>query len=195
MILGYLLFAHLLADFVLQPKKLVLWKIKSKDGIIVHALIHFFTNVLILLPIIIIGNYWLIAVAFIISFIHFWIDEAKISYDLNHDQKLIPFLLDQFMHLLTILLVYFFISNIVISLPAGDFYTFYQDIRVNIFLSFLVLVSTTVDIYRFQKIREKDRKAKLNFNLDGILTRVMVLCLLYGLFILLGFYARGNGGF
>ncbi|MBI5754436.1 DUF3307 domain-containing protein, partial [Candidatus Peregrinibacteria bacterium] len=110
MILGYLIFAHLLGDFIFQPNRLVLWKIKSKCGILTHVIVHFILNLLILSPFIWNGHYWVIAAAFLICFAHFWIDEIKISYDLKHDKKVIPFLIDQLMHLLTILLVYFFIQ-------------------------------------------------------------------------------------
>lgn len=195
MILGYLLLAHLLGDFILQPKKLVVWKMKRFQGVLVHASIHFLITLLILAPMIFNGYYWLIGVAFIISFLHFWIDEAKISYDLKHDHKVIPFLIDQLMHLLTILLVYFFISKIAIELPATGFYSVYQDIKIIMFLSFLILVSSTVDIYYFQKLREKNKKAELKINFSKMFTRIIVLCLLYGLFMLLSFYARDNGAF
>ncbi|MBI5754494.1 DUF3307 domain-containing protein, partial [Candidatus Peregrinibacteria bacterium] len=127
----------------------------------------------------------------LICFAHFWIDEIKISYDLKHDKKVIPFLIDQLMHLLTILLVYFFIQNIPLTLPAGGFYRIYGDIRPVIFLSFLILCTTTIDIYRFQKIREKNHAATLKLKPREIFIRVVVFTLIYVLFTALSYYARG----
>src|SRR3989338_5398495 len=142
MILSYFILAHLLGDFVFQPGSLVLWKGRSKKGVFVHTLIHFGINILVLLPFLINGYLWLIPAAAIISFIHFWLDQAKINYNLTHDQKVLPFVVDQLLHLLTIMIVYFFLAEITVTLPQTTFYLVYTDIRIIIFLSFLILVSS-----------------------------------------------------
>lgn len=183
MILGYLILAHLLGDFIFQPNRLVIWKIKSKFGILAHAGIHFFLNLLLLSPFIWNGHYWLIAAAFIICFVHFWIDKTKISYDLRHHKKVIPFLLDQLMHFLTILLVVFFTQNLPLYLPSGDFYEIYGNSYLTIFLSFIVICSTVVEIYHFQKIREKNHAATLKLNHKEMLLRVIIFTLIYALLI------------
>lgn len=152
MILGYLLLSHLLADFVLQPKKLVLWKIKSKLGTLVHAVIHFVVLTLAFLPIIIVnGYYWILAVLFGLALAHFVIDEAKIHYSLKHTRKIKPFIADQLLHVLTLLLAYFLISKESIYLPQSTFYAFYTDIHIIILLCLLVFFGTVIDIYRQQK--------------------------------------------
>jgi hypothetical protein len=112
MILLYLILSHLIGDFVLQPNKLVHWKIKSKKGAFVHVLIHFIVNLLIFLPFLIKGYLWLIVVFFFMSFIHFWIDEVKIKYDLKYDKKVKAFILDQFLHLLIVFIAYIAIRYI-----------------------------------------------------------------------------------
>ena len=190
MILGYLILAHLLADFVLQPSKLVLWKIRSKYGVFVHVLVHFVINIIVLLPFILNGYYWPIAAAFVICFAHFWIDQAKISYDLSHDKKVMAFLTDQLIHLLTIMLVYFFVQNLALSLPVSGFYSIYSDIRIVIFFSFLILCSSAVEIYHFQKVREKKRDAMLKLHPRNIALRIFVFTLIYILFMILSYYAR-----
>lgn len=190
MILSYLILAHLLGDFIFQPSKLVLWKIKSKYGVFVHVLVHFVVNLLILSPFILNGYYWPIGAAFVVCFAHFWIDQAKISYDLKHDKKVKAFLIDQLMHLLVIMLVYFFVQKMVLSLPIGDFYSIYSDIRVVIFLSFLILCSSAVEIYHFQKVREHKRDARLKLNLRNITLRIFVFTLVYILFMILSYFAR-----
>lgn len=192
MILGYLIFGHLLADFIFQPNSLVIWKHKSKTGIFVHVLIHFFVNIIVLLPFLINGYFWLIYVSAGLAFTHFWIDRVKINYDLKHDKKVIPFIIDQLLHLLTILVAYFFIQNIPLKLPEAKFYTIYSDIRIIIFLSFIVFVSTVIEVYHYQREREKNSQAKLEINSHKILIRILVFSLVYIFFMLLSFYARGG---
>lgn len=191
MILGYLIFGHLLADFVLQPSRLVIWKHESRLGVFVHVLIYFLINMLILLPFLLNGNLWLVYIAFGLAFTHFWIDQAKINYDLKHDKKVLPFIIDQLLHLLSILVAYFFIQNIPLNLPLTKFYTIYSDIRIVIFLSFIVFVSVVVEVYYYQQQREKNVNAKLKINHNRLLTRVIVFSLIYIFFMLLSFYARG----
>ena len=190
MILGYLILAHLLADFVFQPTKLVLWKIRSKYGVLVHVLVHFVVNLIVLSPFIINGHYWPIGAAFVICFLHFWIDQAKISYDLDHDKKIMAFLMDQLIHLLVMMVVYFFVQNFTLTLPLSSFYQFYADIRIVIFFSFLILCSSAVEIYRFQKVREKKHNATLKMHPRNIALRIFVFSLVYILFMVLSYFAR-----
>lgn len=194
MILGYLILAHLLGDFIFQPSKLVIWKIKSKYGILVHVLVHFVINLIVLAPFIFNGHYWSILAAFIICFVHFWIDQAKISYDLKHNKKVMAFLLDQLMHLLVIMLVYFFVQNLPLTLPTSGFYAVYSDIRVIIFFSFLILCSSAVEIYHFQKVREKKHDATFKFNPRNIALRIFIFTLVYVLFMVLSYFARAPHG-
>lgn len=189
MIVAYLIFAHLLGDFIFQPTKLVLWKIKSKKGTFVHVLIHFLLTTLILAPYILNGYPGVIFVAFGLAFVHFWIDEAKINYDLKHDQKVLPFLVDQLMHILTIGVAYFLIQDITFSLPQTAFYYVYSDIRLVIFLSFIVFISTVVEIFHFEQKREQKKAKKLKINSDKMLSRVIIFSILYAIFLIISFYA------
>lgn len=190
MILGYFILAHLLADFIFQPSKLVLWKIRSKYGVLVHVLVHFVVNLIVLSPFILNGHIWPIGAAFAICFLHFWIDQAKINYDLKHDKKIMAFLLDQLIHLLVMMIVYFFVQNIALSLPETGFYQIYSDIRVVIFFSFLILCSSAVEIYHFQKVREKKNDATLKMHPRNIALRIFVFTLVYILFMVLSYFAR-----
>lgn len=191
MILGYLMFAHLLGDFIFQPTSLVQWKMKSKNGVFVHVLIHFAISALIIMPFIINGYFWLLGIIAFISFTHFWIDQAKINYNIKHDQKVKPFIIDQLLHLVTLLVIYFFIANIPLQLPTTYFYQLYSDAYIIIFLSLIVFVSTVIEIYHFQKQREKNARAQLKMNSSRVLTRITVFTVLYIVFVLIGFYARG----
>lgn len=189
MILGYLIFTHLVGDFVLQPESLVEWKMKNVKGVLVHVLIHFIVGTAVLLPFILHGYWWLICAVFVISFLHFWIDQAKINYNLKHDKKVRPFIIDQMLHLLAILVVYFFIGNVQFILPATVSYRIYTDINLVMFCSFLIFSTTVVETYRYQFVHEKNAKAKLNLNPEKILKRISVFTMIYALFMLLAYYA------
>ncbi len=194
MILPYLILSHLLGDFLLQPTKLVLWKMKSIKGLFTHASIHFLIGILILLPFIINGHFWLIGVIFLISFVHFWIDLSKINYDLKHDKKVAPFLIDQLLHFLTILVVYFFIKDFKLVLPNTKFHQIYTDINIIIFFAFLILISVFIEILYFQKTREYSKNAKLKMYSRKMMTRVIIFTIIYIAFILIGFYVQGGQG-
>lgn len=189
MILSYLILTHLLGDFVLQPSKLVHWKMRSHKGTLVHSLIHFFIGIILLLPFILNGYTWLITIVFTISLIHFFIDQAKISYSLRHDEKVRPFIIDQMMHLLAIMIVYFFLNQIPFVLPENDFTLIYTDLKIINFFSFLVFVSSVIEIYNFQKKREKNGAVRLKFNKIEMVKRMLVFTIVYGLFTILSIYS------
>jgi len=189
MILTYLILAHLLGDFIFQPKKLVIWKMRSKWGTFVHALVHLIINVAILLPFILAGEYWLLYTVTALTFTHFWIDEAKINYDLKHDNKVRPFIIDQLLHLLTILLAYFFMGELTINLPEGQFFKIFSDIRIINLISFLIFSTTVIEIFRFQKEREHNKKALFHFDANSMLNRMIGFTIIYGIFMFLAIYA------
>ncbi len=148
-ILIYFILAHLIGDFVFQPKKLVKWKMKNKVGGLVHALIHFVITTLVLLPFILNNNEWLLALIFLISFTHFWIDEAKINYSLKHDKKIPPFFLDQLVHFVVILASYFLIKHVEVSLPVNDFIYLYTNPEIIFFVFLIVIIGVSYEIYKF----------------------------------------------
>lgn len=189
MILSYLILTHLLGDFVLQPSKLVHWKMRSYKGTLVHSLIHFFIGIVLLLPFIFNGYAWLIAIVFTISLIHFFIDQAKISYSLKHDEKVRPFIIDQMLHLLTIMLVNFFLGNMEFTLPENQFTLIYSDLKIINFFSFLVFGGSVIEIYNFQKNREKNTKAQLKFNKIEMVKRMLAFTMVYGFFTILSIYS------
>ena len=189
MIFSYFLLAHLLADFVFQPAKLVQWKMKSMLGTLVHVLIHFVVSAIILLPFILNGYHWLLLIIAGITTVHFIIDQAKINYDLKHDQKVKPFIIDQLLHLLTILIAFEFIRDKEFILPnTNSFYEFYANTDIITFLSFIVVVSTVVEVFNFQKKREKNDNAKLKINSDQVLGRIIVFTVIYAFSMILSFY-------
>jgi len=190
MLLTYLILAHLLGDFIFQPESLVKYKMKSYKGILLHVFIHFILNILILLPFLLNGYTWLIYVILWICFAHYWIDYLKINYDLHHDKKVQPFIVDQLLHLLTLLISYFFIEDIPLYLQVSNwFYNFYTNVYIILFFSFLVFITTVIEIYNFQKNRENNPKSKYYLKTKSIANRIIVFTVIYVIFTFLSYYS------
>jgi len=185
MILAYLILAHLLGDFVFQPSKLVKWKMESKVGTLVHASVHLIIGLLVLSPFILKGYYSLILVLLFVNVIHFFIDEGKINYDLKHDEKVKPFLLDQLVHFVVILTGVILVSDIRFILPNTLFHRLYTDIRIINFASFVIFITSVIEIYNFQISREKDKKVKIRFNGKAMKKRALIFTLLYFSFMII----------
>lgn len=89
-----LFLSHIVADFLLQPTNLVLFKQRHKAGVILHAAIHAGTMYLLILP----KNFTLGAVILAIAVIHGLIDVLKIRYQKKNAGFNLPFLFDQLAH-------------------------------------------------------------------------------------------------
>lgn len=86
--------AHLIADFLLQPKRLVELKEKRISGIILHVSIHGLVMALLIWP----RSFTAIAVILLITILHGAIDQMKISLS-NKDNLALPyFFTDQLAH-------------------------------------------------------------------------------------------------
>jgi len=105
MIFTKLLLAHFLGDFLLQPTKWVLHKDANKVAskyLYLHIILHFGLTMLLLWDL----NYW--KMALIIAVSHYLIDLAKIYAAPLFRRPLVPFLIDQLLHLAVLYcLVYF----------------------------------------------------------------------------------------
>ena len=91
-----LFLAHIIGDFLLQPKRWVIQKEvkKAASGFLyLHILIHFLLIILLLWNI----EYWKIAL--IIALSHYVIDLLKIYTTPLFKNKSIPFFIDQFLHI------------------------------------------------------------------------------------------------
>lgn len=185
MIFGYLLLAHMLGDFVFQPGRLVAWKIRSRVGIAVHALIHFAIMLLLFLPFFIAETYTelLFIAAISISLLHFCIDAIKIRYELGHDKKVRSFVIDQISHLLIISAAAFFLDHQIPVAPYRWAITAFDQAYSNtiyIFFVVLAIISTRViEVYRLQLRREHDKNAQLKPNYCKILLRFLIVSLIY----------------
>lgn len=105
-ILAKILLAHLIGDFLLQPKSWVKEKEKKKSGslkLYAHILIH------AVLTLIALGfGQWKMVLVIAVS--HGLIDAAKLHFQ-KEKNKIVWFILDQFLHLTVILLVWLNITG------------------------------------------------------------------------------------
>jgi hypothetical protein len=91
-----LFLAHIIGDFLLQPKRWVIQKEAKKVAsgfLYLHILIHFLVTILLLWNV----HYW--EVALIIALSHYLIDLLKIYSTPLFKNKSIPFFIDQFLHI------------------------------------------------------------------------------------------------
>lgn len=94
-----LILAHLIGDFMLQPKKWVIHKEANKAAsryLYLHILIHFGLYMIVLWDF----QKWWIALVLAIS--HLFIDMAKLYVNPFFNNKSIPFFLDQILHVVAI---------------------------------------------------------------------------------------------
>ena len=94
-----LLLAHLIGDFVLQPKRWLIHKEANKITswfLYVHILIHFGLIMLVLWDM----TYWKIAM--VVAITHYIIDLAKLYTDRFFQHKSIPFFIDQVLHIVVL---------------------------------------------------------------------------------------------
>ncbi|MEZ4676203.1 MAG: DUF3307 domain-containing protein [Caldilineaceae bacterium] len=96
-LLTTLLLAHLFADFPLQTNKLARWKKTSIHGVLIHVVIYMaITALLLQQPL----RFWPLILG--LGAVHFAIDALKKVCPLKNEVH--GFLLDQLMHILTVLL-------------------------------------------------------------------------------------------
>lgn len=188
MIFGYLLLGHMLGDFVFQPRRLVAWKIRSKIGIAVHALIHFAITLLLFLPYFIHGGYsnLIVLTAAGISLLHFCIDAIKIKYELDKGKKASSFFIDQSCHFAVIIAAYYFLRGTTTYLPSyigNGFYEFYFEPVFIIFLALTIFVTVGIEIYKFQQLRARDKNAKFQPHYGKLVIRYMLLILVYAILL------------
>jgi hypothetical protein len=176
-----LILAHLIGDFVIQPKK---WvdskeekKIKSK-----YLYAHIFVHLIALMVLLQFSSIYLFGM-FLIILSHFLIDVFKLYANEkfpNQQRKL--FFLDQFLHLSMIFLVikYYF--------PESDFFAFVYTPKVLLLLVFLVfstfaaniIMSVTLSKWQLKTSADGEQMEGSLENAGmyiGILERLFIFCL------------------
>jgi hypothetical protein len=167
-----LILAHLLGDFLLQPDSWVKAKEEKKISawqLYLHILIHF---VLIMA---LVNDITFLKWALLISLLHLGIDIAKL-YLQTRKTKRRYFFIDQLVHLLVILLIWFIYQNKVISLGSqtAEYY-----IALSTFI-YAITQPTSVLIRKFISRWSPEDEGKSSDSLEkagnyiGILERLFV---------------------
>jgi len=192
MIFAYFLLAHLIADFLLQPKKLIEWKYKSWKGTAMHAFIHLLVMIVIVLPVAYSINGFVAILLLAAS--HFLIDLSKIEYQGRWKGYFLSFVVDQIVHLTFILLAAFFAGISGHGEPPlfklfhdffgfDDFITTHLLIILGIEAVFLIFITAFYDIAKFEFFRKDGSKFKADWR--SVFVRIVVGSAFYALLVLL----------
>ena len=158
----YLVFAHLMADFIFQPEKLLLWKKRDKKGILVHVLIHFVVTCVLLAPYILFGGndtgfpglYMLLGVLGIVV-IHFFVDQEKIRLEKKYPLRSFQlFALDQCAHI-SVIIIFTFILKSVVGVESGGslLMEIYFSKQLVFYLITLICMTYTWEITKYEMQR------------------------------------------
>lgn len=171
--------AHLLADFVFQPTKLVKWKVESAWGVIVHSAIHIVVSAVLIFPYL---NLKTALIIFGLGAIHAIIDFAKISISIKSDKFMAGFIIDQMCHLITVVAAGMAIGYLNNWQDQTSFIpNIYNNHLIVLFLILLVFMSYTIEIYRHTaKMRRINEGAE--FHYKEMFMRVMALTFVYMIF-------------
>jgi len=183
MLFPYLILSHLLGDFVFQTSKMVQWKMKSKLGTATHTFVHFLVFNIILFPFFSNQLLLLLGISSFVSLTHYLIDQRKISYDLNHDKKVLPFVIDQLLHLSVLIIIFLVFKDWNLVKYDSYAYKIYTNFAIVIYIILEIFVTKFWDIYRFQKQREINSKAKLIRSRKELSKRLLTLSLVYLIFL------------
>ncbi|MFC1810633.1 DUF3307 domain-containing protein [Patescibacteria group bacterium] len=139
----YLIVAHLLSDFTLQPGRLLKFRYKSSFGTLIHVMIFALVAVILLLPYLEFWQTWAVIAG--VTVVHFVIDVLKIGYikGRGHNEYPFPFLIDQAFHLLSIIVGGLVLKNLDVSVSAN----FYMWIGILI----AIYIIAILDIIFLQK--------------------------------------------
>jgi Protein of unknown function (DUF3307) len=157
MVTTYLIIAHLLADFILQSNRLVAWKMEQFRGVVVHVCIFASVALIILFPYLTHWQTW--AVIGGISIFHLIVDQTKINIALRYDKYTLPFIADQALHFLSLILGGYYLNTLEFDLPKTMFFNdIYSNVTVISVILALIFLGYIVDILFFQN----DRSRKMN---------------------------------
>ncbi|MCA9373979.1 MAG: DUF3307 domain-containing protein [Candidatus Gracilibacteria bacterium] len=184
MIFLYLLLAHFLADFVLQPEKLVRWKQRKWSGIAVHGSVHLVISFILLA--VYMPNMSVLAAILLIAAAHFLIDWLKIIYERGAKKYIGPFLVDQAAHISVLALASYALGNIPLGVQWGPIVWLYTDFSVVLGLCLLLGVTYVYELTLFQLNRTNTSKYTPNFK--AMARRTVIAAVFYGIFLLFGAY-------
>ncbi|MDP4008560.1 MAG: DUF3307 domain-containing protein [Candidatus Peregrinibacteria bacterium] len=183
----YLLFAHLIGDFLLQPAKLLLWKKRENKGILAHVSIHFVVTCILLSPYIFMssgGLYTLLGILGIVV-VHFFIDQEKIKLEKKTPANSFKlYVIDQCAHVSVILiftLLLQFIANV--EFGGSMVVEMYLSKQFVFYLISLICVTYTWEITKYEKHRNVEKKLKaFSPNIKNMMIRGFIVSAIFMIF-------------
>ena len=183
----YLLLAHLVADFLLQPESLVRWKHKSTIGLAIHAAIHWFVMLALLAPFGL--DKVILVVTGILAMAHFAVDWAKITLEPKLKLYYQLFVVDQTIHLLLILVAGYLLSGFVSMQTGGSvFLDYYSNEATILGLCIVIIATYAYELGAYQLQREYSPKAVFKPDFRAMLKRLILSSIIYGLLMIFGVY-------
>ncbi|MBI5755255.1 DUF3307 domain-containing protein [Candidatus Peregrinibacteria bacterium] len=178
----YLILSHLIADFTLQPKKLLRWKHRGWQGQAFHCFIFWLISSIFLLPYLIYLQNWLIITLLAIS--HYIIDKIKLTLNGRSEDKLVLFLTDQAFHIFFVFIAGYLIGATPMVWPDTFFYTnMYLNVKLVTYASVLVFITYTWDIFKFLLKHKFNPKKFYKPNYRHFTKRILLFIGIYVLFI------------
>jgi hypothetical protein len=181
-IFSYLLLAHLIGDYPLQPILVYNWKTKSWHGVLFHVFIHLIVTTIFLT--VYLASITAIKLALILCVIHFIIDYTKTSTEKYTKNYIVTYWLDQSCHLVSIMIVSLlaFKWNVQPESFANQnipLISWFFEQAIILYFSLVVFLSYTIEYGSFQKKRQLGLQAKAKFNKKAIVKRLFIGTLIY----------------
>ncbi len=165
----YLIVAHLLADFTFQPKKLIQYKYKSIFGNLIHVAIFILLTILFLIPYLKFWQTWAVIAG--VAIVHFITDSVKIKASYNSRFYTIPFLIDQFVHLASLIIGGLILRNLSVNFRPDSLY-------LNAYVWIAVLIGIYLAfVFYIIFVQQKNSADYLNVKLSAFTTAFIIYML------------------
>lgn len=180
----YLLLAHLIADFLMQPQKLVDAKHKNVTAVALHSLVHFGIMMLLFFP------FWMhlhvLLVSGAVAFVHGVIDYVKVHAENNGGKYVFYFFIDQISHVSLLIMAAVLMSDAPMLQYSGWFLPlqWYLNPFVLVGVCLLIISSYVYEIARFQFTRGK--KKKFVPDRKRMVRNIILVSAVYGLVVVFG---------
>ena len=184
MVILHVIIAHLLGDFVFQPNKLIEEKYHSWLGLSLHTLIVGIFFAFVLFP------YWQHSFTWIATAIlmasHFIQDSFKVYINKNFNKKrsLTPFLLDQFLHLLVIILLGRGLMDLTFAPMPQWVISLYFYLPLTLFVLGLLIATFVFDICEYESQQRTHKNLVHKRDYLRIFSRAIIFSFVF-LFVLM----------
>ncbi len=191
----YLILTHFIADFVLQPDRIVKMKHESWKGTLIHTVIHGLSGLVIMAPFL--PSPAVFMAILIVTVSHFFIDSAKIQIEKSANRFVKTFLLDQSAHLILIMGVGYLIGNERMAPWFSEFRfaeMWYFNPLVVVGLILIILATYGYELLLYQYDRSKKRDTGFKPNRRRMVRNLLFFGVVYVLFLIFGVYSIAETG-